>query len=449
MTIRQLLNEEIYGNTATVYHRCDENKLKLIIERTYQNQSHVHFANYDQALYTTYNMQSQMGQGKTQKYGDMHSYGNYVIKFAVKGVENFFFTNKQEYLKFHPNFKGIDFIRQQLIDAGAGAKALKDFDNLLDRNDHISIGNFLEHEGYIPSRFKGLQYNGKHDGDCLLIFDYTTVVPLSITKDDGKTWEKVQDFVKEHNINANNFKKEKLKNFRKNDLVKKEKQSRKIVPFHIQNNNLSIDYDIEDIVKFKSYKQQLQYKDFNNLTINSNVKRLYLEDMDFKKATINDTDLHFVFKRCNFDTLIFNKRDDAINSIDGEINVLEYKPIETIKSLYYLLDKNYDNLKIDDLIINAKCFNFNATDLNDLNDPNISKEAYATNDFSDLFRMVKLQKIIIEGNNLNKKIFGRCLRGTKIKAYYNSKILEDKDGELIERDDDTSLMMPEEKIFNY
>lgn len=443
MTIKQLLKEEIYGNTATVYHRCTKDKLKLIIERTYQNQSHIHFDNYNQALYTTYNMKSQMGKSDAQqKTGDMSHYGDYVIKFAVKGLQNFFFTNENEYKKFHPNFKGTDFLEQQLKDAGAGARVLNDFNNIpKTKKNHVVIGKFLEKERYIPSRFKGLQYNGQHDGDCLLIFDYTSVIPLSITNDDGKTWIKVQDFIKDQNIQkVDDFKKNKFKNFQKNDSVNKTKQSRKLIPFHIDGKDLNIDYDIENAAEFKKYNFQ---KDFNNLIINSQVRKIYLSDMNFKKATINNVD--FVFKKCNFDTFILGKTDTNNNLIDGEIEVLEYK-LNTIDSLYYFLDNNYTTLKVKNLTINAKCFNFQASELED--DDGSTMSVYAAGDFSDLFRMIKLQKIIIDGKKLNKKVFEKCLRGTKIKAYYGSKVLEVRDGKLIEKDD-VSYLMVDEKIFNY
>lgn len=444
MTINQLLKEEIYGNTATVYHRCNKDKLKLIIERIYQNQAHIHFNNYNQALYTTYNIKSQLGKSDIQKFGDMSHYGDYVIKFAVKGLQNFFFTSEKEYKKFHPNFKGTDFIEQQLKDAGAGARVLKDFNNISNKKNHVTIGHFLEKEGYIPSRFKGLQYNGEHDGDCLLIFDYTSVIPLSITNDNGKTWIKIQNFIKDQNIQKiDDFKKNKFKNFQKNDLVNKTKQSRKLASFHIDGKDLNIDYDIENAAEFKKYN--LQYKNFNNLIINPQAKKIYLSNMNFKKATIDNVD--FVFKKCNFDTFILGKINANNNLIDGEIETLEYK-LNTIDSLYYFLDNNYTTLKVRNLAINAKCFDFQAQASELEDDDGFTTDKYAAGDFSDLFRIIKLQKIVIDGDKLNKKVFEKCLRGTKIKAYYNSKILEVRDGKLIEKDD-VAYLMVDEKIFNY
>ena len=191
ITEESLINEEIIGNMAIVYHRGDKNKLGRLIKQTYSNNSHIDFHKYNKALYTTTSMAAQLNQ--TGNLNDMKStYGDFIIKLAFKGISNCWFCSYDEYKKYNnctiDNWKEQQF-KKFNID--------KEYWNLLagrDKNftaNHTNVSKFFETYNLLGTRIKGIQYNGKYDGDCLLIYDWSTAVPLAITNNEGKTWEKI------------------------------------------------------------------------------------------------------------------------------------------------------------------------------------------------------------------------------------------------------------------
>ena len=186
-----IINEEIIGNIATVYHRGDENKLDYLLKKTYSNGSHIDFRKYNKALYTTTNMTSQLNQAGN--LNDMKStYGDFIIKLAFKGISNCWFCSYDEYKKYN-NCTIDNWKEQQFKKFNIGKEDWK----LLSGNDknftanHTTVSNFFEDNNLLGKRVKGIQYNGKYDGDCLLIYDWTTAVPLAISNNEGKTWEKI------------------------------------------------------------------------------------------------------------------------------------------------------------------------------------------------------------------------------------------------------------------
>ena len=191
ITEESLINEEIIGNMAIVYHRGDKNKLGRLIKQTYSNNSHIDFHKYNKALYTTTSMAAQLNQAGN--LNDMKStYGDFIIKLAFKGISNCWFCSYDEYKKYNnctiDNWKEQQF-KKFNID--------KEYWNLLagrDKNftaNHTNVSKFFETYNLLGTRIKGIQYNGKYDGDCLLIYDWSTAVPLAITNNEGKTWEKI------------------------------------------------------------------------------------------------------------------------------------------------------------------------------------------------------------------------------------------------------------------
>ena len=191
ITEESLINEEIIGNMAIVYHRGDKNKLDRLLKQTYSNNSHIDFHKYNKALYTTTSMAAQLNQAGN--LNDMKStYGDFIIKLAFKGISNCWFCSYDEYKKYNnctiDNWKEQQF-KKFNID--------KEYWNLLagiDKNftaNHTNVSKFFETYNLLGTRIKGIQYNGKYDGDCLLIYDWSTAVPLAITNNEGKTWEKI------------------------------------------------------------------------------------------------------------------------------------------------------------------------------------------------------------------------------------------------------------------
>ena len=86
----QLLQEEIYGNMATVYHRTDySNLVNSIYTKGFKTGSG---KAYGEGFYATYDLKSQ------EKPGMETSYGSTVVKFAVP-LTNFFFFDWSEFKK--------------------------------------------------------------------------------------------------------------------------------------------------------------------------------------------------------------------------------------------------------------------------------------------------------------------------------------------------------------
>ena len=199
-----ILNEEIYGNTATVYHRFSGkyDKVKSIIDRIYSNKNHIDFTSHDKGFYSTFNMNSQLNVNSKQGNNMKKTYGDYIMKCAVKGLHNFFFFDFDQYKKINPNAKKETFIKEQ-IDKFNLNKVFPDND--LPKN-HADFSQALE-DKKILGNVKGVIYNGRYDGDCLLAYDYTSILPIAISNDEGKTWQKIDknnlDKIKKDYYNVN------------------------------------------------------------------------------------------------------------------------------------------------------------------------------------------------------------------------------------------------------
>ena len=232
ITEESLINEEIIGNTAIVYHRGDKNKLDHLLKQTYSNNSHIDFHKYNKALYTTTSMASQLNQ--TGNLNDMKStYGDFIIKLAFKGISNCWFCSYDEYKKYN-NCTIDNWKEQQFRKFNIG----KEYWKLLagrDKNftaNHTNVSKFFESNNLLGTRVKGIQYNGKYDGDCLLIYDWSTVVPLAITNNEGKTWKKIDK-------NKTAFQRNSFKNNDYIDTNKKIKYEHESRNFNCSFNNLT------------------------------------------------------------------------------------------------------------------------------------------------------------------------------------------------------------------
>ena len=244
-----MLVEEIIGNTAIVYHRGDKNKLDHLLKQTYSNNSHIDFRKYNKALYTTTNMNSQLNQAGN--LNDMKStYGDFIIKLAFKGVSNCWFCSYDEYKKYN-NCTIDNWKEQQFKKFNIGKEDWK----LLSGNNknftanHTNVSKFFEDNNLLRTRVKGIQYNGKYDGDCLLIYDWSTAVPLAISSNEGKTWEKIDK-------NKTSFQRS---NFKNNDYIDTNK---KIKYEFMPDKNGDIDCRNSKLATLKRSPQKVD-RDFN------------------------------------------------------------------------------------------------------------------------------------------------------------------------------------------
>lgn len=155
-----IINEEVYGNIATVYHRSQTppDKFKEILEKN-EWKSGEGFGNmYGPGLYTVFT-----------KSSNNRSYGKYLYKMHVKGIKNFFIFLPEIYNKVWGTNKSYD---EMIAEQNKRFKS-----NFYDYKDFINSYS-KEH-----SKVAGIIFHGHHDGDVCIIFEPRNVIPISYEKD--------------------------------------------------------------------------------------------------------------------------------------------------------------------------------------------------------------------------------------------------------------------------
>lgn len=180
--------EELYGNVATVFHRFeDPDKVRQIFSGVYKNLAHIDFNDYHNGIYTTFNMESQRSE---KGDNDMEaSYGDKILKIAIKDMNKFMFMDFGQYRKYNRSAKEETFIREQLKKFGIDKYFNSDPDN------HVTFSKTVE-RNKLFNKVAGVIYHGEHDGDCALIYDNKAVFPISISFDNGKSWEPFKEVIK-------------------------------------------------------------------------------------------------------------------------------------------------------------------------------------------------------------------------------------------------------------
>lgn len=190
MTINDLLNEEILGNTAIVYHNGDENFPEYLSTGKYESGKHAgNF--YGEGIYSFLHIED-----------TRLNYGPILYKIRVKDLNNFFIFDYDEYKKINKSLKSSpgDFIEEQ----NKKFNIPKDM-YIKNKDDFIKY----ENNEYIRNKVAGFIYsNGKNDkGGVLVAFRYYSLIPLAWSKDQGKTWLKINtthDYRKNaSNLNSN------------------------------------------------------------------------------------------------------------------------------------------------------------------------------------------------------------------------------------------------------
>lgn len=163
-----ILNEEIYGNIGTVYHRSrsDPKSFTGYLEKG-EWQSGSNAGNmYGLGLYTVFSLES-----------NQSFYGSYLYKLHVKGIKNFYIFLPKIYNKVWGTNKSYDeMIAEQNKRFGLNVKAYTDF---------IHSGSKLH------SKCAGIIFHGNHDGDVCIIWEPRNVIPMKYSDDGGDTWKKL------------------------------------------------------------------------------------------------------------------------------------------------------------------------------------------------------------------------------------------------------------------
>jgi hypothetical protein len=155
-----IINEEVYGNIATVYHRSKTppDKFKEILEKN-EWKSGIGAGNmYGPGLYTVFT-----------KSSNNRGYGEYLYKMHVKGIKNFFIFLPEVYNKVWGTNKSYD----EMI-----AEQNKRF-----KSNFYKYTDFIHSYSREHSKVAGIIFYGGHDGDVCLIFEPKNVIPVSYEKE--------------------------------------------------------------------------------------------------------------------------------------------------------------------------------------------------------------------------------------------------------------------------
>jgi hypothetical protein len=197
--LKNLLNEVIYSNIATVYHRT---RVEDIANKIYDTGFTPGGGDaYGRGFYSTYELESQEGL-------KMQHYGNVVLKCAVN-LSDFFFFDWSEFIKT-PLFKyklvkstEETFIQDQIqyykinLDSKYDARSV---------NYTSQIASFIHDESDLDKKVAGIVFTGRTDGKVLVCYDVKRIQPLAYKKD-GEDWVKgelTKDFIKKSSVSAIN-----------------------------------------------------------------------------------------------------------------------------------------------------------------------------------------------------------------------------------------------------
>jgi len=183
-----LLNEEVYGNLATVYHRTSyKNLIKSIYTKGFK--PGVGTA-YGKGFYATYDLESQ------EKDEMAVSYGDFVVKFVIS-TNNFFFFEYEEFAKSPLSRKlksnketfildQMEHYKLSITKAGADINKLKKY------NESWMFADWFNSNTDLKKKVKGIIYKSPRDGKTLLSYEAGGIVPVAYKKDGEDDFTKVE-----------------------------------------------------------------------------------------------------------------------------------------------------------------------------------------------------------------------------------------------------------------
>lgn len=202
--LEQLIQEEVYGNNAIVYHRTDkEDIMEKVFETGWKPGSGRY---YGTGFYSTFKLESQLRDNMAQ------TYGNYIGKFAVNTDRFLIFIydvflkspiynririkNKKNEEDFRAEVTQKNFIRLQLEYFGYDVSEKVRYLDKAEENNYFDPDTwdaqsslfynlFSSDTGKIDSamdqlNIRGFIYRGRRDGDVLISYDIKNITPLSV-----------------------------------------------------------------------------------------------------------------------------------------------------------------------------------------------------------------------------------------------------------------------------
>jgi hypothetical protein len=189
--LKDLLQEAIYGNQSTVYHRTSVNDLA---DKIYATGFRVGDGNmYGYGFYSTYDESSQNMPKMSTIYGPV------VLKCAIN-LTDFFFFDWSEFIKtplykYKLNTSTEDtFIRDQI--AYYKINMWRKFHNK-SVNYTSELALFVYENSDLTKKVAGIVFTGSRDGRVLVCYDVKRIRPLAYKKD-GEDWVKgelTKDFI--------------------------------------------------------------------------------------------------------------------------------------------------------------------------------------------------------------------------------------------------------------
>ena len=332
-----IINEEIYGNIATVYHRSQTppDKFKEILEKN-EWKSGISAGNlYGPGLYTVFT-----------KSSNNKLYGKYLYKMHVKGIKNFFIFLPEVYNKVWGTNKSYD----EMI-----AEQNKRF-----KSNFYNYKDFIHSFSKEHSKVAGIIFHGNHDGDVCIIFEPRNVIPISYEKDgrSAKLETRKIDMSKEYKSNA--FKHggdivDYLKEYK--ELLNKLSEGNFIkCSVSDYNNRIIFDYksDIFYVRKFKKLASINDIKKLFNLdnSLDGSLDK-YKKYFDSKSFGIYDNNKQLIniiyfngrtFKECNK----INLYDGAPQEIAKKVFNIDCDKISSEMHNRYIYNKSKNKYKTGD-----------------------------------------------------------------------------------------------------
>jgi hypothetical protein len=176
-----LLQEEVYGTMATVYHgsKTPPDVLIPIFTSDSFSPGKGEGMMYGRGVYTVYNLKgTQTSKGK---------YGKYIYKFGV---------NLEGFISFDPAVTELIYKKQltpaqQAQVAGCSKDIVELLKDLEIPKEKITSKVAYKASKILKGQVKGIVYTGEHDGRVALIYDAGTIVPLSWKLAKSDEWNKI------------------------------------------------------------------------------------------------------------------------------------------------------------------------------------------------------------------------------------------------------------------
>jgi hypothetical protein len=176
--VRHILNEEVFGAQAFVYHGSKlppEKFVSILLNNEFKPGSGAG-SMYGDGLYTVYDLKDTAT--------DSGGYGEYTYKLKV---------NFHEFIVFDPEIAKKIYKKdltpsEQAQKIGLGqdlVKKLKELDKV--EKSKFSSEHALNASKFLKGKCKGIIYTGSRDGRCALLYDPTVAVPVS-SKKMGESW---------------------------------------------------------------------------------------------------------------------------------------------------------------------------------------------------------------------------------------------------------------------